>query len=112
MSIVNRRSFLGRAGALIALFVAGVPARAQDGAPALGRIWASRPRWMGGLGLRFLPALPIDIPGIVDSLPKLLNRLLQTLPAKLALTNKYTINGRTATAGQWFGRATSWRWRI
>ncbi len=100
-SIVNRRSFLGRTGALIALSLAGVPARAEDAARTLGRIWVSRPRWLGGLGLRALPAIPVDILGIVDSLPRLLSRLVQTVPAKLALTNEYTINGRTATALEW-----------
>jgi hypothetical protein len=61
----------------------------------------SRPQRLGGQGLRALPAIPVDIPGIIDSLPKLLVRLLQSLPAKLALTNEYTINGRTTTAFQW-----------
>src|SRR4051812_28356965 len=101
MSFVSRRSFLGRAAAFIALSLSGVPARAQDAGERLGRILVSRPRLMGGLELKALPAIPVDIPGIIDSLPRLLFRLHQTLPAKLALTNEYTINGRTATALQW-----------
>lgn len=56
---------------------------------------------MGGLGLRALPAIPVDIPGVVESLFRLANRLIQTVPAKLGLSNEYTIQGRTATALEW-----------
>ena len=52
-------------------------------------------------GLGNLPALPIDISEIVESLPKLLERLIEQKPAKDGLSNTYTIAGETKT-GQEF----------
>jgi len=48
-------------------------------------------------GLRHLPALPIDIAEIIESLPKLLKRLIEQQPAKDGLSNTYTIAGETGT---------------
>ena len=52
-------------------------------------------------GLGSLPALPVDIDEIIESLPKLLKRLIEEQPAKDGLSNTYTIAGETQT-GQEF----------
>jgi hypothetical protein len=85
----------------IAISWVGVRTRADDLSRTLGRIWVSCPRRLGGLGLRAIPAIPVDIPGTVESLFRLANRLLQNVPAKQGLSNEYTIQDRTATAYEW-----------
>ncbi len=62
-----------------------------------GHLWLSRPKWLFGLGLRNIPAVPFDLSDILDSGFKLLDRRRQIKRAKNELTNEYTINGRTAT---------------
>gem|GEM_PF-4447008 len=60
------------------------------------------PQWMLRLaGLGSLPAIPLDISETLESLPKLLKRLIEQVPAKDGLSNNYTIGGHTAT-GQEF----------
>jgi hypothetical protein len=48
-------------------------------------------------GLGDLPALPIDLPQVAESVPKLLKRLEEQEPAKAGLSNIYTIAGETGT---------------
>ena len=62
-----------------------------------GHLWLSRPKWLFGLGLRNIPAVPFDLSDILESGPKLLKRRDEIKKAKSMLTNEYTINGRTAT---------------
>ena len=51
------------------------------------------------VGLGNLPALPIDISETIESLPKLLERLIEQQPAKDGLSNTYTIAGETIDSG-------------
>ncbi|MEK6237625.1 MAG: hypothetical protein N2C14_23200, partial [Planctomycetales bacterium] len=52
-------------------------------------------------GLGNLPAVPLDVAQILDTLPRLLARLVEQQPAKDGLSNKYTLAGETHT-GQEF----------
>lgn len=49
------------------------------------------------LGLDHIPAVPIEIDGLLDSALKLRARTKEIEPAKQGLTNSYTINATTAT---------------
>jgi hypothetical protein len=99
--MLSRRSFLRRLAAVATAGVAGAPARSGDVTRNLGRLWVAGPPALGGLGLPHLPSVPIDLAGIADSIPRLADRLRQTVPAKEGLSNAYTIGGRTTTAFEW-----------
>ncbi len=63
-------------------------------------------------GLDDLPALPIDISEIVESLPRLLKRLIEQEPAKVGLSNSYTVAGETKTGQEFlFGEVRNNRLR-
>lgn len=71
-----------------------------------GHLWLSRPKWLFGLGLRNIPAVPFDLSDILESGPKLLKRRSEIKEAKNKLANEYTINGRTATGQEFmFGQS-------
>jgi hypothetical protein len=99
--MLNRRSFLRRLAAVATAGISGAPALSGEVDRNLGRIWVAGPSALGGLGLPHLPSVPIDLPGIGDSIPRLADRLRQTVPAKEGLSNEYTIGGRTTTAFEW-----------
>ena len=60
-------------------------------------VWHLPLNWFG---LRDIPAVPIKLSGLLDTISKLNKRGEQTLPARAGLTNLYTIGGQTATAEQ------------
>ncbi len=88
---LGRRGFIGAglAGAGMALVGTARTARAQ--APAAGGALGQMPR----AAYPHLPAVPLDPAGLIDTLQKLEIRGAQTLQAKQALTNRYTIGGQT-----------------
>jgi len=98
---ISRRSFFRRIVPVLAVSLIGFKTRATDLARSLGRVRVALPRRLGGLGLRSIPAIPVDIPGMIGSFVRLADRLRQNVPAKLGLSNEYTINGRTTTAYEW-----------
>ena len=49
-------------------------------------------------GLKHIPAVPIELDGLVDTLLKLRDRAEETEPARQGLSNRYTIGGVTADA--------------
>ncbi len=62
--------------------------------------------------LRHLPALPVDISEVIESVPKLLKRLIEQQPAKDGLSNTYTIAGETGTGEEFlFGEGLDDRLR-
>lgn len=48
-------------------------------------------------GLEHIPALPINIPETLETIPRLLKRLIEEMPAKQGLSNTYTLAGQTKT---------------
>lgn len=50
------------------------------------------------IGLDHIPAVPIELDGLVDSALRLRQRAEEILPARQGLSNSYTIGGRTAEA--------------
>ncbi len=108
---IPRRAFIGAslAGAGAAL-IAPESAFAGDSHPQTGhgRQSASRnTRQAGSSKIPFLPtrsvfphlpAIPVDLEGMVETLVRLAIRQAQTTQAKQGLTNRYTIQGRTDVA--------------
>ena len=54
------------------------------------------PLW--AVGLTDIPAIPIELNGLLDTLSKLQDRQQQALPARQGLSNVYSIGGILATA--------------
>lgn len=50
------------------------------------------------IGLDHIPAVPIELDGLIDTALKLVDRAKQTGPARLGLSNTYSIDGQTAEA--------------
>lgn len=64
-------------------------------------------------GLDHVPALPVDIPEAIQSLPRLLKRLIEQQPAKEGLSNIYTLAGHTETGKEFlFGEEPDDRLRV
>lgn len=61
------------------------------------KVWHLPLSWFG---LRDIPAVPIQLWGLLDTISKLNQRAQETLPARYGLTNLYTIAGQTATGEQ------------
>jgi hypothetical protein len=109
---IGRRSFIGAglagAGALIVpaapASARSAPARVQKlpGPNSGARATVATGGPFGQLPLRGtfpnLPAIPIDVPGSLDTLAKLQIRTEQVLQAQQGLTRKFTIRGSTKTA--------------
>lgn len=49
------------------------------------------------IGLENIPAVPVELDGLLDSAVKLYERTKEIQPAKQGLTNRYTLNATTAT---------------
>jgi hypothetical protein len=50
------------------------------------------------IGLDHIPAVPVELDGLIDTALKLVDRAKQTEPARQGLSNTYTIDGTTAEA--------------
>lgn len=50
------------------------------------------------IGLENIPAVPVELDGLLDSALKLYERTREIQPAKQGLTNRYTLNATTATS--------------
>ena len=69
------------------------------------------PLWL--LGLKDIPAVPIQLEAMADTLLKLGIRTEQTMQAKQGLTNTYTIGGVTATGYEFvFGRTPGFQEQV
>jgi hypothetical protein len=103
---IRRRGFLGAglAGAGAALLPAAGAASPRSRSSAPSQDAAARPAASAGTPIPHLPlqasfpnlpAIPLDVPGMLDSLPRLTIRTQQVIQAKQGLTNKYTLGGAT-----------------
>lgn len=106
MKLIARRDAIKLATATAAGFLGGIPVLAEE----LGRLATRRPlrasfatpgqipqELLRSAGLANIPALPINIPETIETIPRLLLRLQEQMPAKEGLSNSYTIGGRTRT---------------